>query len=198
LTGSIIGTSQGFHSLPSLTPARHVPPCSPFDVGERLTDSDVSPTCRNRTGMDLPCPVGISRTVAPLSSRVAVGRSEVGSNLLACLKPHSFPAISSSTTPPEIVFVTGSGNLIWIMQERGTKATNEQRGRQTSGRIILRGSAGVKIALQRRRKEGHAEDTSQRRRIYAVAFGTFHCGRKYKQKDAWNMHDAMWLPCGSP
>ena len=32
---------------------------------------------------------------------------------------------------------------------------------------------------------------------YAVTFGPFHCGRDYKQKDAWNVYDAMWLPCGS-
>ena len=67
-----------------------------------------------------------------------------------------------------------------ILQERCMKATNERRGRQTSDRIIDRVSAGIKVALQRRRKEGHAEGTAQRTRTYAVASGTFHCVRDHK------------------
>ncbi len=47
--------------------------------------------------------------------------------------------------------------------------------------------------------EGYAEDNfaEEKNICYAVTFGTFHCGRDYKQKDAWNVYDAMWLPCGS-
>ena len=81
----------------------------------------------------------------------------------ACVFEATFsPRISSSTTLQRMPsWQERELDSKGILQERCMKATNERRGRQTSDRIMDRVSAGIKVALQRRRKEGHAENTSR-------------------------------------
>lgn len=59
------------------------------------------------------------RPAAPLCYRVAVEGAEKGSNLLACLKPHSLSAISPSK-PPGIVFAWRPGSFkrmsVWLLR----------------------------------------------------------------------------------
>jgi hypothetical protein len=56
---------------------------------------------------------------------------------------------------------------------------------------LFSSGCGVKSCPAEKTQEGYAEDICRGAK-YAVTFGNFNRVRDYKQRDAWNVHDAMW------